>query len=102
MAGDENAHIALRHLRLFRNQCGAATLANIERTSGYEPLTSALLDAEMSSRQKHDPAAAFDVNVVARDDREKAARGPTGFACLRVFIHDDALRRILRCPAPVS
>jgi len=41
------------------NQRGATTLANIERTAGDEPLTSALLDAEMSSRQKHEPAAAF-------------------------------------------
>src|SRR5262249_39058007 len=93
-AGDQDAHVALRHLGLFRNQCGAATLPNIERTGGYQPLTSALLDAEMSPRKKHHPAAAFEANVVARDDRKKAARRPTGFACVRVFIHDDASRRI--------
>jgi hypothetical protein len=89
-AGDQDAHVALRHLRLFRNQCGAATLANIERTGGYEPLTSALLHAEMLFREKYDPAGAFDVNVVARDDRKKAARGPMGFGCVWVFIHDNA------------
>jgi len=94
-ASDEDADVALRNLRLFRNQYDAATLANIERTGGYQPLPSALLDAEMSSREKHDPAASLDVNVVARDDRKKAARGPTGFAGLRVCIHDNASRRIV-------
>ena len=93
-AGDQDAHVALRHVRLFRNQCGAATLANIERAGGYEYLTAALLDAEMPFRDKHDPAAPFDVNVVARDDRKEAARGPSRFECLRVFLHDNAFRRI--------
>jgi hypothetical protein len=86
--GDQDAHDAPRHLRLFRNQCGAATLADIERAGGYEALTAALLDAEMPLREKDHPAAPFDVNVVARDDWKKAARGSTGFGCLCVFIHD--------------
>src|SRR5262245_5321817 len=87
-AGDQDAHVALRHLRLFCNQCGSATLANIQRAGGDEPLTSAVLHAEMLSGKKYHPAGAFDVNVVARDDWKKAARGSMGFECLCLFIHD--------------